>query len=400
MLTAGQTFKFDPDHLFAPVLGLAESIIHIGAKSAKTVADAYGLIDQIYKTAIINYHVDKGMSEQDAALLAHDAIFDYSEIGPMLAGIRKLPIAGSPFFTFTAKAVTQTTKLLGNAMKDPATALRLVPYLIFPYMATALASAASGLDDDDARKIRKLLPDTLRDNPYVIPLPVIDEKGGISYFDGSYYFPWQVLIQLGIIASNVDKKGVGPSLLEGAEQLSLAGGAFSDLFTALKTGYDAFTGKPITNQFAPPGEQNLQLAAYLWSYFMPPSLAYKPEGASSGRRGLVQKIVEAHQGKMNPYTQVPYLMPEQAWAGLLGVNVYRTDPIKQRAVALRYRTNQLENIKRTAQKQLRNPNLSQEQRKALLAAYKEHYETQADRLRQYADETNFSSKVRDLQRGK
>lgn len=397
MLTAGQTFKFDPDHLFAPVLGLAESIIHVGAKSAKTVADAYGMIDQIFKTAMINYHVDQGMSEQEAALLAHDAIFDYSEIGPMLARVRKLPIAGSPFFTFTAKAVTQTTKLLGDAMKDPETALRLIPYLILPYMATAIASGASGLDDDDARKIKKLLPDTLRDNPYVIPLPVIDEKGGVGYFDGSYYFPWQVLIQLGIIASNVDEKGVGPSILEGAEHLALAGGAFSDLFTALKTGYDAFTGKPIVNAFAPPGEQNLQLAAYLWSYFMPPSLAYKPEGASSGRRGLVQKIVEAHQGKVNPYTQSQYLMPEQAWAGLLGVNVYRTDPIKQRAVALRYRTNQLENIKRTAQKQIRNPNLSPDQRKALLEAYKKHYETQAQRLRQYADETNFSPKVRALQ---
>lgn len=400
MLTAGQTFKFDPDHLFAPVLGLAESIIHVGAKSAKTVADAYGMIDQIFKTAMINYHVDQGMSEQDAALLAHDAIFDYSEIGPMLARIRKLPIAGSPFFTFTAKAVTQTTKLLGDAMKDPATALRLIPYLILPYMATALASGASGLDDDDARKIKKLLPDMLRDNPYVIPLPMIDEKGGVSYFDGSYYFPWQVLIQLGIIASDVDEKGVGPSILKGAEHLALAGGAFSDLFTALKTGYDAFTGKPIVNEFAPPGEQNLQLAAYLWSYFMPPSLAYKPEGASSGRRGLVQKIVEAHQGKVNPYTQTQYLMPEQAWAGLLGVNVYRTDPTKQRAVALRYRTNQLENIKRTAQKQVRNPNLSPDQRKALLDAYKQHYEAQAKRLRQYADETNFSPKVRDLQQRK
>lgn len=400
LLTKGQTLKFDPDHLFAPVVGLAESIVHVGARSAKTVADAYGLIDQIYKTAMINYHVDHGMSEQDAALLAHDAIFDYSEIGPMLAAVRKLPIAGSPFMTFTVKAASQTLKMLSKAATNPSAALRLLPYIILPYMATALAGAASGVGDDDNRKVKNLLPEGLRENPYVIPLPYIDAKGGLSHFDSSYFFPWQVLIQLGIIASKVEEKGVGPTLLKGTEYLALAGGSFADLFAAIKTGYDAFTDKPILNEFAPPADQNMQLMAYIWSYLAPPFLAYKPEGSPSGRRGLVQKIVEAHQGKKNPHTQTEYLMPEQAWAGLLGVNVYRTDPVKQRAVALRYRQNQLENIKRTAQKQARSPNLTPEQRKDLMDSYHEFYKTKAGRLRDYADETNFSSKIRDLQKQK
>lgn len=398
MLTAKQIFKYDPDHLFAPVLGMAESLIHIGAKGAKTVADYYGLIDQIHKTALMNYHIDRGMSEEEAALLAHDAVFDYSEVGPMLNFVRRLPIAGSPYMTFTAKAASQTIKLLGEAFTDPSAFLRVLPYLIAPYIASAIASSASGLDGDDPRKIKKLLPGMLRDNPNVVPWPQIDEKGGVSFYDMSYFFPWQALLQLGIITSQVDERGVPGTAKELARSLMLGSGPFADIFAGLKTGFDPFTGRPIVNEFAPPSEQYMQMAAYFWSYFMPPFLAYKPEGAPQGQRGLIQKIVEAHQGKVNPYTHSQYLLPEQAWAGLLGVNVQRMEPHKQRAVELRRRQNELNAILTDARKKVANPNLSKAQRDDLINEYKQFYQQKQERLRKYAVDTNFSPKVNDVLR--
>jgi hypothetical protein len=139
-----------------------------------------------FKFAMYKFGIEKGMSPKEAVELAHETLFDYTEVPPLIAWARKSPI-GAPFITFTYKALPAVAK---SAVQTPWRIMALVAGI---YALQEIAQQQLGLDDDEMKEINRVKPSWMKGEflgPKHLLLPWEDKYGQLQFLDLTYILPW------------------------------------------------------------------------------------------------------------------------------------------------------------------------------------------------------------------
>ena len=181
-------------------------------KTADFGSGVYRNMEIIGKTAFIMYSLKEGQAnlmeamnqpkfknrdgtvnvniEDVAVQEANRVLFDYSEVHPLVRGLRS-SFFGAPFITFQVKVLPE---LLKTAARHPT---RFLPYVMM-YASIQAAFGSIPFVDDDWDKLKKLLPEWVREKNHAMILPYKDLEGRWQAIDLSYFFPWTAYAELGV----------------------------------------------------------------------------------------------------------------------------------------------------------------------------------------------------------
>lgn len=361
-------------------------------------SEMYQFTETMFKTAKIMDGIQRqNLSEADAAIEAHDWLFDYSLVSQNVRYMRNAPI-GVPFVTYFTKVLP---RLLEAALLHPQ---RLLPWVGLYYALPALAASAFGVDDDDLDKLKKALPEWLQKRGNAFFLPYKDELGRVQAVDLGYFFPWGQWQELGGALLDTGKSlADGKSATAGLSDAMRAAGLFSgpvtDIIVALKTNEDSFTGRDIINKADPPARQWAALANYVWDMAMPPFIGSRgilsPMGLIDEQYG--GKAVQAALGTTNKFGE-PRNTAAQAALALIGVNMYAVDPDYTRADNMLRMQREMEDVKQRLEQQLADRGLSEERRQKLVRDYVEEIGRRQQDMLEYIDKSEVHPNLKAGQR--
>lgn len=347
------------------------------------VGDVYQFSESLFKTAkIIDAMEREGMGPADAAIAAHDALFDYSLVPPLVKKLRTSPI-GVPFLTFYYKAAP---KLIETLVLHPE---RFLPYFALPYLFAEMIKDSYDVDDDDLKKLKEALPTWLREKGTAYILPVKDEHGRWQAFDYGYFMPWGMYQELYNEASYLASRGEVGSAGNVLGTLGLLGGPVPDMITAVQTNIDPFTRREISNKFDPPSKQLSDTLSYVWRLNAP---TWVTDIGAAGH--LYRSLTGAVNPRLGPQFGEPMSTPMQAGARFFGVNLYPIDPEATRAENIRAMSFEIRNTVRRLRDQLRNPNLTPEQRQEMQAQYKAEIDSRQSQLQVYMERSEVHPNLR------
>ena len=217
-------------------------------KLAQKASKLYQGIEVVGKTAIAIDVMDReGGTADDAFMRAQEYLFDYSDVPQTVRAIRQSPV-GIPFLTFQYKVLPVLAK---TALRNP---MKFAPYVALSYALPSLFMSAFDIDDEEYEAVKKAMPDYLRGNPGLIPVPARDSKGRLQFLDTSYLYPWGSFT--GLLANSVsggkqlfgEKKpeDQGFSIKDVTSTLGMFGGPAWSLAGAAQN-LDPFTQRPIVN---------------------------------------------------------------------------------------------------------------------------------------------------------
>ena len=344
---------------------------HLAGIVMDKTGDWYQFAEGLFKTAkIIDAMERQGKSEGDAALEAQKWLFDYSLIGPSTRYLRNAPV-GIPFLTFHLKALP---RMLEVARTAP---WRFAPYVALPYVLTSMVAGMADVDDDDVKALQKALPDWLQSRGHAYVLPIKDDSGRWQAMDFGYFLPWTMWTSLVSETANGD---IGDAMMTSG----VLGGPLPDLIAAIQTNRDPFTGRDIINEADPPGRQIVSMLSYLYGMAMPTWLT---------NYGAVGHLLRAGEGEVDRYG-LPKTGYGQAAARLVGVNLYPIDPETSRSDNLRRMRFEIGEISRRMRQQLRNPNLSAEDRTSVRDEYLELIRARMEQMAKYGAESKVHPNLR------
>jgi hypothetical protein len=303
-------------------------------------------------------------------LEAQKWLFDYSLVAREVRYLRNAPI-GVPFLTFMVKSVPRMAEV---ALLHP---WRFLPYTSILYGMAYAVAAMYDVDDDDLEKLKKALPEWLRDRGHAMLLPFKDEHGRWQVIDLGYFFPWTQPVE---IWNQIKAGEVGKAI----KSAGLLSGPLTDMIVAVKSGKDSFTGREIYKPGDPPTRQAYAIMNYLWTMAAPPFLT-DPGALGHG--------IRAYTGETNKYGD-PISTPTQASLRLIGVNIYAMEPEQTRAANLRKQEFEIEEVKQAAKQRLQDQSLSPERRSALIEEYQAEQQRRAGRLQQYIKDSEIHPNLR------
>ena len=266
------------------------------------------------------------LSIEDIAIQESNRIlFDYSEVHPFVRGARS-SFLGAPFITFQVKVLPELLKV---AIKHP---YRFLPYAMMLGGMQAVFGSIPWVDDD-WDKLEKLLPEWTKDNTMVF-LPWKDSNGNIQAVDLSYFFPWSFYTQT---FSHLRQGEFSRALVEGGIM-----GPMFQMATAISTGIDPWSQRPISNENDPLSDRVFDKMSYMNSMIMPPWLtrtgivSLSSLGEAMFRldpREVEGKLADLMLGRENVFGE-----PRRSFMGVLGaavgLNPYAVSP-KARSRQLR-----------------------------------------------------------------
>lgn len=343
---------------------------YIAGSIADTASNAYQAIETIGKTAKIIDEMAKGVDEATAALKAQETLFDYSLVPPSVRYARNAPI-GMPFVTFYYKVLPN---LLETAIRYPE---RYAPYLAVPYGIHALIANYNDVSMEDFEKLKKALPEYLRDNNSALALPVKDEQGRWQFLDYSYFMPWGMFTGT---VNNLKDQEFGELL----KDTGALGGPVTSMVSALLTGVDAFTGRKIVNDYDPPAKQIADSMLYIYRLAAPTWLT---------DIGFAGRLKQAIDKDVNRFGEQATTIP-QAMGRLVGFNIYPIDPELSRAENIKFMKQEIQGIKSRRTRVLKNPNLTNEERNNIAKKYAEQIQSRADQLIKYAEESEIPEQLK------
>lgn len=343
----------------------------LAMKIVNISGDWYQFMEAVGKTAKIIDEMENGATAEDAAMKAHESLFDYSLVNPSVRYLRNAPI-GIPFLTFLYKAVPMMAE---NFIKHPT---RMIPYMALTYGLTQLVSSMTGLDDDDLEALKRALPVWLQDRNHTYFLPFKDAQGRWQAVDLGYFFPWTAVAEMVTQASS----GEFGKLLQTS---GLLGGPIPSLISAIQTNVDPFTKKPIVNTTATPAQQAGQIMGYLYQLNMPTWLT---------NQGVAGKVKQAMGGEVDKFGD-----PKATWSQVAlragGVNLYAVEPTRSRARNIDMMETELKDLKREKSMELKNPNLSPKERLEIIKDYGKRIDAKKADITKYMNESRLSPKVLD-----
>lgn len=253
---------------------------------------AYGRSEEVFKLAKMKDYIDnlekstgkKYVSilktdpvlakqwEEAAAQSAQKWIFDYSAVPAWIRAARRLPI-GAPFVTFAYKALPRSIEAVARHPH------KFAKYALIPMMMTQWFLHENDLDDDEWEQVMGKLPEYMRENPYMMPLPFRDDNGKIQFFDYGYFIPWAMhqKAATGLIERIGDStdaysamENVGLGGLQAAQDMGFLGGPIPTLISLrLSGGIDPFTKRPVITDDMPARVRFERMSEYSWRMAMP-----------------------------------------------------------------------------------------------------------------------------------
>lgn len=340
---------------------------------AQKASNIYQGIEVVGKTAIAIDVMDRqGGSADDAFLRAQEYLFDYSDVPEIVKRTRQSPI-GIPFLTFQYKVLPVLAK---TALRNP---MRFAPYVALSYALPALFMSAFDIDDDEYEQIKKSMPDYIRDNPGLVPIPARDAEGRLQFLDTSYLYPWGSFAGIGSDILMAGKKLTGTAepaekgvgLKDITSAFGMFGGPAWSLFGASQN-LDPFTQRPIVNPEDPmyvsgaierPFYNRGKVTdAMFWAanqYILP--------GFLNTEYGAVSKLNTALKGDKKPNGVAPDTILQSSMR-FIGLNLINADPLSIRR-SLQYLESEKSKIVTGINRIKKDQSLSRAERNRRLNSY-------------------------------
>jgi hypothetical protein len=266
--------------------------------------------------------------EQAAIQRANEVLFDYSEVSPLVRGLRS-SFFGAPFITYQTKVIPQ---LIKTALNEP---WRFLPYV----MMFAGAQAAFGsmpFMDDDWDEFMRLAPEWIRQSGHGMLMPWKDANGNLQVADLSYYFPWSGIWEL---QGNIRRL----ELKQGAQEFGLIAPGWQ-LAVALMQNKDTWRGAQIVDPNGTAADKAMDTFNWMWGMTMPsiitrsglvnmPSVLEAVVRLDPGE--LEGKLADAAMGKVGRYGD-PKRDIWSSIASAAGLGIYPIAPDAKRRELRRY----------------------------------------------------------------
>jgi hypothetical protein len=272
----------------------------IGEWLHKVGGTVFQFTEMIGKMVKIQDELDRGSPEEVAIDEADKWLFDYSEVPRSVEWLRKYPF-GAPFITFYYKVVP---RMIEVATKYP---WRFLPYMALYYGMWGAASWKLDIDWEDLRRIKKQLPEYMRDGHAVIPWPYRDAHGNLQFLDLSYVFPWTMPLELAT-------KTFSGKFGEAAADTGMLSGPILKAPASIIFNQHHFYKTPIYDEQDPPWRQGLHIMEFIYNQFAPGALTTEPGNA-------FVKMMDAYKGQTDAYGNLPPTMG-QAIARGFGWNAF------------------------------------------------------------------------------
>ena len=349
-------------------------LLRVASTIIEKAGDIYQHAEVLSKVAKIIHEVEtKGNTPALAAQEANKWLFDYSAVSKFIRTARNAPI-GIPFLTFYMKVLP---RLLEVAATAP---WRFAPYYLMLKGMGLLAASMNDVGEEDIDALKKAMPSWLQERGHAIIWPTKDDQGRWAATNMGYFFPWTAWTD---VAQDIGEVGKGlvtgepfeaRNILQGA---GVFGSPLSNLITASMTNIDPFTRKEIVRDGDLPYQQMLSRLNYGYSLMAPPWM-------TSG--GPLAKIARAGSGYKDRWGN-PQPTLSQSMARVVGVNIYPIDPVRSRAVNLRFMMRDLEDIKYRMKYDLRDPNLDKDAKRELRLNYKDQLRRKMEQIKKYKDQS-------------
>jgi len=160
----------------------------------------YRVNEEFFKMAVFRYHATHGVSSLRAARIAQDAIFDYSDVPPLVHMLRSTIL---PFATWPYKAIPRVIETAATR-----------PYVFWKYLTFFSRMKEYALNDvnmtaQEYDEMMSGLPDYVGKGAFLL-MPHRREDGSLSLLDLTYILPWGDIHELA--ASGISKYFVGNPL--------------------------------------------------------------------------------------------------------------------------------------------------------------------------------------------
>lgn len=344
------------------------------ARINQKVTGAYGGIEAMFKAVVMKDAIQRrGMAPNKAAQLANMAIGDYSAVPPSIKYLRNAPL-GMPFITWQYVMLPAMAKTILTKQG----AARALPYVAFMAAVPAIVASMNGLKGDDPDRLRMALSDALRRQNNMFLMPYKDQNGRWQFVDLGYFFPWQMPMDVATNSATGEFKQVTRSL-------NLFSHPVINVLTALNTGIDPFTQRPIADKRDPLNKQVMDVVGYVWSLAMPSVLA---------NYGAAGKALDKLNGTgMNRYGE-PTPDWTQIGARLFGVNIYPVIPEAQRARNLQHMQSEIQQVKSRMTYELKDRSLTSEQRQRMAQDYVQKLRELSQDMIKYSRESAMTPSLR------
>ena len=301
-----------------------KGIINFLTERAKGLGNLYQAEEEWFKLALFKYQKQLGKNPIEAAKIAQDALFDYSEVPNSVKALRE-SVVGFPFLTFSYKALPA----LGKAFMESPT--RFAQY-------RRLGEAIESFSPkEETTTERKVLPDYMKQlSKQYLKLPIKDKYGRSQYFDLSYIYPWYSF------------GGIQPF------RHPLVG-AVSDI----AKNKDGLGQEIYSEDTDTEAEKQAKIAKYVWNQISPPLFGY-----SFG------KLEKAISGELDYRGRTKQEMLPTIFDVFLGLRTKAINVKEEQFWRQKEGQKKLEAIKSDARKILRRPSLSQEEREKAISNYK------------------------------
>lgn len=342
------------------------------AKLTDAVGDVYQFEEALFKIAKLRDAIEReGMNEADGMIESHKWIFDYSLVPRWVRYLRNAPF-GIPFLSYAYFALPRLAEV---AVRRP---WKFLPYVAVVTAIQQAIMSMYGADDDDLDKLRAAYPDWMRSRGGMLLMPWKDDGGRWQVVDLGYTVPWGQLVD---VVAQVREGNYRQS----AETMGLFSGPLPDIIAAWQTNTDPFTGRQIANSGDPKWKQALSILNYAWGMAAPGFIT---------SQGALGKVKDAMTGRVDPRTGDPTLTMSQAWLRLFGVSVYPVDPEVTRARNIRAMSFEIDEVRRRLAEQMRDRNLTTEQRNEIQRVYQAEIRLRQEKLRKYQEESEIPESLR------
>ena len=357
----------------------------IASSFAEKSADLYQTSETLYKMMKYIHDVEAAGANpsekvKSAAVdAANEALFDYSLVNPNIRWLRSAPI-GLPFITYYYKALP---KLVETMVKHP---FRFAPYVL---LAQALPMSVMGsfdISSDELEKLRKSAADYIRDKGSLFFLPMRDSKGNIEMMDFGRFFPFSTFTDPIITAL---KYGEPVKALKDFGQTINPSGPLVTVLTALNSGVDPFTNKPIMDPRDSNKAQALSLMSYIWNQAMPPALNVDLNNMDHSG-GAIPRLYNAmtDQGTGKEKRGIPRPELIESAARLLGANITPLKPDLQRYQNMLFMQNQIVKSRSLVTQLINDQSMTYETKKARIDDLNEKIKEDMAKLQKYAADTS------------
>lgn len=316
-----------------------EQIKYLAERFNEKTGDLYQLSEVIFKMAVMRYYMEQqNVPKAQAALMAHDTLFDYSDVSPVVRFLRQY-YAGIPFVTFQVKVGERVVrKFIQDTTKSKAALLKPGTYtdkalglwvatrftrklMVWSYLIKSvplLMASWIGLDGDDWEKIKKAYLSAGKYYSMPMLVPHKHDDGKLTFVDLGRFHPVDPFIKMGKASTSGD-------YLEMINALGIGRNMFFSLFMGMVQNTDAVTGRQIVDERMQPtvGEKVAARVVYLYNLFTPPFMNTKS--------GAGYKAVNSITGAIDPRTGEKRAEPIDAILTAVGVPATTRDVGKERS---------------------------------------------------------------------